>query len=180
MKVGIIGFGWGLGGVLALLLFAIYRLTPMAMELTGFSLSALQWLALAFSIICMAYMEGYKGFHKAFAPRVVVRAGYLRQHARAGTAVLAPLFCMGYIHATRRRQVLSYLLTLMIIVLVSIVRLLPQPWRGIVDAGVVTGLVLGVASILYYLVQSFHSPDRLDVSPEVPDQPPIDSSGTYR
>jgi len=33
---------------------------------------------------------------------------------------------------------------------VMAVRLLPQPWRGIVDCGVVAGLVTGIASVLWF------------------------------
>ena len=45
--------------------------------------------------------------------------------------------------------------------LVMLVHMLEQPWRGIVDAGVVTGLMLGVTSIIYYLIQSFIKPELL-------------------
>jgi len=166
--VGFIGFGWGLGGVLTLLLFAIYRLTPMAVELARLSLGTLHWLALAFSIGYMAYAEGYRGFHKSFAPRLVARARYLRNHASPLKTFLAPLFCMGYIYATRKRMLLSISLTLMIVCFVIVVRMLPQPWRGIIDAGVVTGLWLGIFSIFYYLVQSVIRPELLTVSPDVP------------
>ncbi|MEX2130296.1 MAG: hypothetical protein WD772_02320 [Pseudohongiellaceae bacterium] len=166
--VHLIGFTWGIGGVIALLLFAVYRLLPMAMDLSELYLNGWHWLALLFSIVYMAYAEGYQGFHKGFAPRVVIRATYLRNHPRLLHVLLAPFFCMGFLYATRRRLVLSYSLTLMIVVLVTIVRLLPQPWRGIVDAGVVTGLFLGVCSIVYFLVQSVTAPERMTLSAEVP------------
>jgi hypothetical protein len=166
--VGLIGLGWGIGGVLTLLLFAVYRLSPMAMELTQQPLSSLHWLALVFSVGYMAYAEGYRGFHKSFAPRVIARARYLERHVSLDKVFLAPLFCMGYIHATRKRKILSFSLTFMIVCFVVLVRMLPQPWRGIVDAGVVTGLAIGIASILYYLVQSFFRPELLTVSPDVP------------
>ncbi len=170
--MGVIGFGWGIGGVLTILLFAVYRLSPMAFALLEQSLTSLQWAALVFSIVYMAYAEGYRGFHKSFAPRLVARASYLRSHASLGRIFLAPLFCMGYIYATRKRMILSISLTSMIVCFVILVRLLPQPWRGIVDAGVVTGLILGVASILYYLVQSFVRPELITVSPDVPGAAP--------
>jgi len=159
---------WGVGGVLFLLLFAIYRLAPMALELENSPMSQIHWLALAFSVIYMAYAEGYKGFHLGFAPRVVVRARYLADNPRPLHVLLAPLFCMGYIYATRKRQILSIALTIMIVCFVLIARSMPQPWRGIVDAGVVVGLTLGVASIAYFLIISSNDPARLTVSPEVP------------
>lgn len=140
----------------------------MALELENSPMSQIHWLALAFSVIYMAYAEGYKGFHLGFAPRVVVRARYLADNPRPLHVLLAPLFCMGYIYATRKRQILSIALTAMIVCFVLIARSMPQPWRGIVDAGVVVGLTLGVASIAYFLIISSNDPARLTVSPEVP------------
>ena len=151
-----------------MLVFAVYRLSPIAWELIGFSMSQLQWLSLVFSVVYMIYAEGYKGFHKAFAPRVVVRAHYLKHHPRLAHVVFAPLFCMGYIHATRKRVLTSIALTTMIIGFILLVRVLPQPWRGIVDAGVVAGLAVGIGSILYFLVQLIRDPAALKHSPEVP------------
>ena len=141
----------------------------MALELVNSSMSQLHWLALAFSVIYMAYAEGYKGFHLGFAPRVVVRARYLADNPRALHVLLAPLFCMGYIYATRKRQIVSFALTVMIICFVLIARSIPQPWRGILDAGVVVGLSLGVLSIAYFLIISSIDPARLTISAEVPD-----------
>ena len=159
---------WGIGGVLFLLIFAIFRLAPTALELENSDMSEVHWLALVFSVIYMAYAEGYKGFHLVFAPRVVVRARYLATNPRPLHVLLAPFFCMGYIYATRRRQILSIALTTMIICFVLIARSIPQPWRGIVDAGVVVGLGLGVLSIAYFLIISSSDPARLPVSAEVP------------
>ena len=141
----------------------------MALELENSSMSMVHWLTLAFSVIYMAYAEGYKGFHLGFAPRVVVRARYLADNPRALHVLLAPLFCMGYIYATRKRQIVSFALTVMIICFVLIARSMPQPWRGILDAGVVVGLSLGVLSIAYFLIISSIDPARLTISAEVPD-----------
>ncbi|MEX0618266.1 MAG: hypothetical protein WDZ76_13600 [Pseudohongiellaceae bacterium] len=163
-----LGFAWGVGGVLALLLFAVYRLGRYAVELGELSLSTLEWVALIISILYMSYAEGYKGFHRSFAPRVVVRADYLLRNPRPVLLLLAPLFCMGYIHATRKRMLLSLGLTAMIICFVILVRILPQPWRGIVDAGVVAGLGIGVLSIFYFLLQWKMEPGGLAYPVEVP------------
>ena len=140
----------------------------MALELENSSMSMVHWLTLAFSVIYMAYAEGYKGFHLGFAPRVVVRARYLANNPRPLHVLLAPLFCMGYIYATRRRQIVSFALTTMIICFVLIARSMPQPWRGILDAGVVVGLSLGVLSIGYFLIISSSDPTRLTICAEVP------------
>ena len=116
----------------------------------------------------MAYAEGYKGFHLSFAPRVVTRATYLTQNPKFMHIALAPFFCMGYIHATRRRQLISFGLAIMIIGFVLLVRFLPQPWRGILDAGVVVGLTMGCASILYFIYRSAYKPGEISVSADIP------------
>ncbi len=162
------GFAWGIGGVLLLLSFAIYRLAPMALALENSPMSQVHWFALLVSVTYMAYAEGYKGFHLGFAPRVVVRARYLADNPRLIHVLLAPLFCMGYIYATKKRQILSFALTMMIICFVLLVRLVPQPWRGILDAGVLAGLAFGIASITYFLIVSRNNPERILISAEVP------------
>ena len=163
-----VAFFWGIAGVLLLLLFAVYRLAPMALELTERELTAEQWLVLGFSVIYMAYAEGYRGFHRAFAPRVVVRALYLKNHPLPLHVLFAPLFCMGYIHATRRRQLVSIGVTLAIICFIFLARTLSQPWKGILDAGVVVGLSLGILSIGYFLILAKRDPDALDMPAEIP------------
>lgn len=146
---------WGLLGVIALLASAVWRLAPRIVELADFALGPLHWLLLVVFTPYMAYAEGYKGFHLNFAPRVVARALYLREMQGSGMqrtllAVLAPAFCMGYFHATRRRMLVSWLVSAAIVALVLAVSHTPQPWRGIIDAGVVTGLALGIASLLWH------------------------------
>jgi len=170
------GFFWGVGGIVLLLTFAIVRLGSVVLELGDYPLAAWQWgLALTW-LLYMVWAEGYKGFHLAFAPRVVVRAEYLARHPQPLHVVLAPLFCMGYIHATPRRRLLSMALTSMIIFFVLLVRMLPQPWRGIVDAGVVAGLMVGVASILYYLLRlKLRGAASLPVPTDVPVQTVADT-----
>lgn len=152
-QLRILGFYWGIAGVILFLLFAIIRLTPRMLELVDFPLGPLHWIALLLFVPWMAWTEGYKGFHRAFAPRVVARARYLRSETHPVLSLLAPMFCMGYIHATRKRKIVSWVVTLVIVGLIMLLRITPQPWRGIVDAGVVTGLTLGITSILYFWFQ---------------------------
>ena len=167
MKV--LGFTWGVGGVLLLLLFAIYRLAPMALALEVSTMTLLHWIVLVFFVAYMAYTEGYKGFHHGFAPRLVIRAIYLKNNPRILHVLLAPLFCMGYIYATRKRKIISIGLTLMIICFILIARILPQPWRGIIDAGVVVGLSIGIISITYFIFLAILNPQAIEISAELPD-----------
>ena len=52
---------WGLAGVLWLLGFAIYRLTPVAVDAIKEGLTAFQWVVLVVWALFMAVAEGYRG-----------------------------------------------------------------------------------------------------------------------
>jgi hypothetical protein len=54
-----------------------------------------------------------------------------------------------------------------IVALVLLVRQLPQPWRGIVDAGVVVGLTWGALAITYFTVRALQGA-AMPVPPDVP------------
>lgn len=156
---------WGISGVTVFLGTAVYRISERMLVALESPLSSLEWLALAGFVLFMAYYEGYKGFQKSFSPRVAARALYLSRSATWVSGLLAPFFCLGYFGTTRKRQWISILLTLAIIVLVMIVGKMPQPWRGIVDAGVVIGLLWGTVSMLVFVGMAFtkknfsHSPE---------------------
>ena len=105
--LGTFGALWGLAGVLLLLASATFRLAPMALDAFSYQFSWYHWTSLAVVVLGMAYMEGYKGFQKAFSPRTAARARYLRQNPRIVHVALAPFFCMGYFHATKRRRISS-------------------------------------------------------------------------
>lgn len=156
-------------GVLLLLGSAVYRLAPLAVDAFTHELAWHHWTVLVLFVLFMAYAEGYVGFQQRFSPRVAARARYLKEHPRTILVLLAPFFCMGYFHATRRRQITSLSLTVGIILLIILVRFLPQPWRGIVDAGVVIGLAWGVVSLLVFSVQAFRE-GSFPYSPEVPEE----------
>ena len=149
MKRGLIAV-WGVGGVLLLLSQALWRLTPLALEALRSELAVWQWVVTAVWIVAMAHAEGYRGFHRRFSPRLVARAQHLAEHPTALRVALAPAYCMSLFGASRRGMLVARLLLGGIIVLVIMVRMLEQPWRGIIDAGVVVGLAIGTLSILYY------------------------------
>lgn len=141
---------WGIGGVLLLLAQAIARLAPRAVEAMTSGLTPFHWLALVAWVAFSAYAEAYRGFHLKFSPRVVARAYHLASDPRPLHVLLAPAFCMSLFHATRRQLIVSWTLVVGITVAVVLLRFAPSPWRGIVDAGVVVGLVGGGASILLH------------------------------
>jgi hypothetical protein len=167
--MGMFGAVWGLIGVFLLIGGAVFRLGPLAVDSFSYDWSWYHWTSLVLFCFFMLYTEGYRGFQKGFSPRVAARALYLRSHPDMLHLVFAPLFCMAFFHATRRRRLVSISLTSGIITLVLLVRLVPQPWRGIIDAGVVLGLVWGLLSLTIFSYQALVS-GRFDHSPEVPDE----------
>ena len=164
--LGKLGAFWGFIGAFALIAYAVWRLTPLWIEAMGYQLTLLQWSVLIANTLFMAYSEGYKGFQLAFAPRLAARCLYLVQNPRPLRVLLAPLFVFGYFDATRRRMIATYALTIMIIFFVIVVHQLSQPWRGIIDAGVVIGLIWGLISMLYFIILAIKV-DNYPYSPEV-------------
>ncbi len=147
---------WGVLGFAAVLLQAIWSLTPIALEpilngtLTSFQIAIyLAWVGF------MIYSEGYRGFQLKMAPRVAARAMYAARHPQPlWLIILAPVFCMGLIHATRKRLIVSWCVLIGIVALVIAVRTLGQPWRGIIDGGVVVGLTWGLVWTLWYFIRA--------------------------
>lgn len=171
--MGLMILAWGIGGVIGLLGNAVLRLWPLATApIRDGSLTPGLWAIYALWILFMAYTEGYRGFHRAFSPRVIVRGLWLAKHPRPHLVVLAPLVCMGLLHATRKRKIVSWCILLGVVGLVMAVRGLEQPWRGIVDGGVIVGLALGTLSILVHLARAFAGapPTMAADVPEAPTQ----------
>ncbi|MCG8467920.1 MAG: hypothetical protein MJB57_06860 [Gemmatimonadetes bacterium] len=165
--LGWIGALWGVGGIIWMLVAAIARLAQIGIQASSHPLGPLHLAFATAWILFMAWSEGYRGFHRSFSPMVAARARYLRDHPNGLHVVFAPLFCFGFIHATQRRKIRSWGLAIGIVILVVLVRLfVAQPWRGIVDLGVVVGLSIGVASMLYYALAALRA-ESFDVSPEV-------------
>ena len=159
---------WAVGGVLGILVQAIVRLLPRALEpIESGELEPAALLAYVASIALMGYTEGYRGFQKGFSPRVVVRALELAARPRPVLVVFAPLMAMGLIYASRRRRIASWLLMIGIVCLILIVRTLEQPWRGAIDAGVVVGLGWGSLATLVFLVRALRG-QVPEVEPDLP------------
>ena len=167
--IGIFGAVWGILGLSLIFGRGLICLYPYVDELVWDSFGWIQWLALGISLLFMGYAEGYKGFHLKFSPRAAARALYLKKNPTLLRVIFAPLFCMGFFHATRKRKIVAYSLTTMIIVLIVLVRQLSQPWRGIIDAGVLLGLGWGLVSVWFFSIRAFFGKD-FDVSPETPIQ----------
>jgi hypothetical protein len=168
---------WGIAWVSLLLGRAIWRLGPMALEPWTESLMTngqkgiyVAWL------IANAYLEGYRGFQLRFSPRVVTRAVYLGQNPRPLWVILALPFCMSLFHSTRRQMTVSWVFIGALVLLIWWVRSLPQPWRGIIDGGVVLGLAWGLG-VIWWLFAKYlmgaEVPPPNDLPPQkVPQEQP--------
>lgn len=159
---------WGVGGVALLLVQAVLRLTPIALEpLRLGGLGAMEASAYVAWVLVSLYSEGYRGFQRSFVPRVVARAFFLARSPRPLHVLLAPFYCMSLLHAKPRRVVVSWVVVLLITAAVALVRGLPYPWRGIVDGGVVAGLGYGLTSLTVVFVRALAG-DVPEVDLELP------------
>ncbi len=168
LMIGTLGAIWAVLGLSLILGRAILSLTGYVLELGQAELAWFHWVLMSLWIFFMVYAEGYRGFQLRFSPRCAARALYLKRHPSVMRVVLAPLFCMGFFHATRRRKIVSYSLTAMIVTLVILVGKLDQPWRGMVDTGVVLGLGWGLVTFWLCGWHAFFG-QGFDASPEMPE-----------
>lgn len=144
---------WGLCGAIGILVYAITRMTGHVLEAFGENLGVWHYVTLILWTLFMAYSEGYRGFQKSFSPRVAARAVYLREKSTWLRFFLAPFFSIGFFHTTRRKQITVIVLVIVISLLVIGFRQIPQPWRGVLDFGVVVGLSWGVIATLIYFIK---------------------------
>ena len=142
-------------GVTAFILRALLTLTPIALEpIQNGSLSSWHWVLLCGWVVFSIYAEGYRGFHRSFSPRVVGRAMALGDSRSWLRVLFAAPYCMGLFDAPRRILIRSWVLVFAMICIVIFVRQLAQPWRGIIDAGVVVGLGTGLLSMLFLFARA--------------------------
>ena len=152
---GMMAASWGIIGFSLLLGFSTWRLTLNSIEALQMPLNRTHWLVFVIFLVFMVYSEGYKGFQKSFSPRFAARFRHLLYNATPIQLLLAPLFCMSYFHATKKRIIATFTLTAAIITFILLFRLLPQPWRGLLDAGVVAGLIWGMITTALFCIKVF-------------------------
>lgn len=158
---------WALGGVTAILAFAILRLSPRVAEAFALDLGRGHYVFAVVFTLFMLYSEAWRGFHKKFSPRVLSRALHLAHNGSTPHRVLAPLFVMSYFHSTKRRVIATWTLSAMIVGFVLLMRLLEQPWRGLADLGVVIGL--GAGTLTLYTEAWRVARGGSQVDPELPE-----------
>jgi hypothetical protein len=152
--LGAAGAVWGVGGHVVLLAVAVVQLSRAALRGLAEGLAPWQWGVAAATVVTLCFFQGYRGFQRKFSRLVVARASHLARHPRRVDALLAPLYCMGLFHATRRRRMASAALVVIMIALAFAVGRLPEPYHAIVDLGVACGLLWGGLSMVAFAAGS--------------------------
>ena len=150
---GFIGFIWGFVGVSLILLHGITCVYPYVVTLDFSKMFWYHYLSLIISIIFLGYAEGYKGFQLSFSPRAAQRLKLVFKNPSFVNVVLSPLFCMGFFGISKKRMKITYILTITIIFLIIIIERISEPWRGIIDTGVLVGLSWGLLSFWFFCLK---------------------------
>jgi hypothetical protein len=128
---------------------AIHRLGSRALATVRAGLTPGQWLALTAIVVGFVYAEGYRALQRKFAPLVVSRVLEIGSRpVRIHTPLSAPLYSLSLIDAPRAVLARAWLAVALIACAVCLVRALPNPWRGLIDAGVAAALTWGLCALL--------------------------------
>lgn len=123
----------------------------------GLSLQEYAWLFV--SVAAFGYGEGYRALHRRFVPHVIERAIELARSELRGVRgfALSGLYVLCLVHAERRVLLKAWLSVALIVCAVVIVKALPEPYRGIIDAGVAVALGIGLGSLILGYVAAVRS-----------------------
>lgn len=168
---------WGVIGCMLLISSGVYRVVPHAIEPVWpeYSLRPFELVLYVGFIGFQAWAEGYRGFQKGVVPRILARAQWLTDHPERVHPIVAPLFVTGLFGMQRRALIVRYVFIVLIIGVIVAMKFVPQPWRGIVDGGVVIGLAWGVVAMGVGLVQLFRGIVP-DADPQIPEHWSTESS----
>ncbi len=139
---------WTLLGIAALFASAIYRLGGRGVATVQDGLGTGEWVALVVLTLAFVYGEGFRALERRWVPRVVVRARRVRRERSLVVHLLAPLYGLSLIGASRKETARAWAGTLAIVLAVLVVRSFPEPWRGITDFAVAAALAWGLAAIV--------------------------------
>ncbi len=135
-------------GVVALGLFdGGVRLGLRGLRTAADGLTGPQWAVFAALVVAFTWGEGYLALHRRFSPHVVGRS-FAAGSERLLFKLLAPLYAVSLVGAPRRSLLKAWLGLAAITAAVVAVRLMPPPWRGMVDGAVGAALLLGAVSLV--------------------------------
>ncbi|MRX27595.1 hypothetical protein [Kangiella sp. HZ709] len=146
---------WAILGFITILGYAVYRLFGHFLLSWEYEYQWYHWLILVGNTAFMAYSEGYKGFQQSYSIKFSNRLRQIESNPSIAIGLLAPLYCMSYFAADRRNILSAYILTFAIVLLIIFFSYIPQPWRGILDVGVVVGLSWGIIATFVLCLNVF-------------------------
>lgn len=111
-------------------------------------LEPLEWAVLAALVLVFVWGEGVRALEQRWVPRMVARAAQLDGASRMVDRVLAPLYAMSLIGATRSSRLRAWGGLALVVTAVLAVRAMPEPWRGIIDLAVALALLWGLVAIV--------------------------------
>lgn len=149
-----------MAGIVVLFIEAAWRLAVRGVITIRAGLEPFEWLILIVLTIAFIHGEGVRALQRRWIPGVYRRIAALRDEKSVLYRLLAPLYAMSLIGATRSTLVRAWRGVVLIVAAVFIVRALPEPWRGIIDLGVASALAWGTVVLLYHAGSLFRSPDR--------------------
>lgn len=114
----------------------------------GEGLAPAEWVALLLLTLVFVYGEGVRAIERRWVPHFVERARGVRHARNPLVRLLAPLYGLSLIAASRRELVKAWAGIAAIAGLVVLVQRFPHPWRGITDFAVAIALLWGLIAIL--------------------------------
>lgn len=145
---GRVAVTWALAGVLLLFGEAVIALGGRGIATIQGGLGAGEWLAFVLLTAAFVYGEGVRALERRWVPFCIGRIAELRADARGIDVTLAPLYAMGLVGARRALLARAWVGVALILLAVLIVRVLPEPWRGIVDFAVAAALAWGTVALV--------------------------------
>jgi hypothetical protein len=149
---------WGVFGIAAVLGEAIVRLASTAAGELRSGLTAPEMFALAALAAIFIYGEGVCALHRRFVPSVVARSVSASESDRLVFAAFAPVYALSLIGAPARDVVRAGVGAIAIACAAVAVRLLPSPWRGIVDAAIASALAWGFVALIVHAAPALVQP----------------------
>jgi hypothetical protein len=145
---GRLAAGWALLGVALLFSSAVFRLGRRGVETLQGGLGGFHTAALVVLVVLFVYGEGFRAIQKRYAPHLLGRVREVAAHPNLLYRVLAPLYAMSLVGAPRRTLLRAWAGVAAIVCAVLLLRVTPEPWRGIVDLAVALALAWGLGAIL--------------------------------
>lgn len=139
---------WALLGVSTILGFAVYRLGTRGVTTIVSGLTGVEWVVLSGLTAFFVYTEGVLALERRWVPRVVGRAVQLADEPSFLLRLAGPLYGMNLVGSPASGVLRAWTGVSVIVLAVLLVRVAPDPWRGMVDFAVAAALAWGLVALL--------------------------------